>query len=466
MNRPTPSPATAWAPLLRSAVALHGLAAAGWLAVGCVLQLVATIRCIDGDFAAGIGALAQGRIAATATIAIDYGWGVNAALAAALWLAPRLRERPASASGVAFIAAVAWNVALAGACVAAQMDFTSGFPGMPFGAQSGLFAAITLLLASANVLHSLGAGAATLPGRWLCTAFGVFPVLFALGVYSTAIAPAPGLMPAIAAAWAAPLPLTLALVPAGLALAYARAIDNTAVTRPVAGFAPLLHATWLFAAPWIGLAPWVASPVPAWMPAAATSMAIVLGFVAFVLVLDLWRAQAGSWDGLLARIGILGLAAWIVLTALSGLPLLAGILPFTRFADGTRLVGIAAAALLLLGALRPAIPEVTGEDWKPLGCPRLLGIAWIALAIVAFAAYCIAGGWSAGTALAATDALGKVLASHAEITRGLETWNTAVAAAWGFLLAAAITVTLQAAWLSRHVCLVRRALANLGIIRA
>ena len=89
------------------------LSAAGWLATGAALSLLASIKLHAPAFLATCAALTYGRVQPAAWNALAFGFAVPAGLGVALWITARLSGTPLFGRRGIVVAAVLWNLGLA-----------------------------------------------------------------------------------------------------------------------------------------------------------------------------------------------------------------------------------------------------------------------------------------------------------------------------------------------------------------
>lgn len=424
---------------LAPAALLLAVSAALWLLAASALALLGSLQLHLPGFL-GCEILTHGRLRELQSAVLSYGWGVNAALAVALWISHRLGRVESRHAWVAVLGALGWNLALSWGAVAILRGASTGVPGLELPRETGPFLAACFLCVGlwAAVAFARRQSAAVFVSQWyIVAAVLAFPVLHLLAQAAVLWFPSRGVVQSLVAAWHAHGVLTLVLAPVALAALYYLIPKETG--RPIRGYYMSSVAFWLFLAcnAWAAPAHLLGSPIPVWLQSSGVVAAVMLsvpgliaaihfhgtllrggpspagrgpafGFaVAGATAFLLWIAAFASLStrGVSARLRFteaeqaLGLLGWHGFLTLSLLAALYYLLPRVarREWPSRALVSahlwlsvlgglVAAAALAALGWQRAAAPEGFAETARMLQSAASLGLALILVGHLAFAA--------------------------------------------------------------------------------
>jgi cytochrome c oxidase cbb3-type subunit 1 len=373
-------------------VALFGNAI-HWLIAAAVISLVLVIKLIVPGFLGGISFLSYGRLAPIARDLFLYGWGVQAALAAGIWLTARLAGRPLAQTplggllqGTLLISAtVLWNLAILIGSLGILAGYSTGvewleYPGWASGALLAAFLMIgiwAVLLFDRRVNEGV-----EVAQYYLVAGFCTFPWIYGtanlLLVWKPIQASAQG---SIQAWFSGSLP-TISLLPISLAALYAllpRLLGGHLHRRTLA---PLGFWALLLLGGWSGMTNLLGGPIPAWMSSAGVVAGVLFLIPVVITGINLYGIKR-EWDddripdaevkkSVAERFLFLGLFSFITygaITMISSWPMISGAMSFTGITEAkTQVLLVGAISFPLFGVLYEALPHLFGRSFW---CPKL-----------------------------------------------------------------------------------------------
>ena len=359
-------------------------AASGWLVIGLLLGLVASVKLHAPALLSGSAWLTYGRIQPAGMNALVYGFGLQAGLGVALWLLARLGRTPLVGASAAVAGGLLWNVGMVAGVVGILSGDSTGFEllEMPGYASPVLFLAFALLGASALLTFQARRASELYVSQWFILA----ALFWWAWIYSTAnlllvFLPVRGVMQALIGWWYLNNLFVIVLGFLGLGTIFYFVPKLT--SRPLHSYALALFAFWALAifAPWSGLAP--GAPLPAWMPSVSTFFTFLVLVptlaVAVNLLRTLWGADGA--DSVPLKFIRLGALAWIAFNLIAAIASIREVSYVTHFTwlerAQTELFVVGFFALVMLGAIYQIVPSLlTGGEI----CPKLRRITlWLAV---------------------------------------------------------------------------------------
>ncbi len=406
-----PSPATSASEVDASnAIPLYGIfmAGIGWLVLGSILGLIASVKLHAPALLSQFPALTYGRLIPAQNTIFLYGFAMQIGLGIAIWIISRLGRTKIVGSFAWGIGALLWNVGVFIGFISILSGDWTGLNRFEMPAATAtplfvgylLFGIVALLTFKARTVRDL------YPSMWFILAsIFWFPWIYATASYllhsgflrSSAIP--------VISGWYGHNFVSVVLL--NLALGASYYFIPKLSHRPLASEGLAIFGFWslLVVAPFGGFAATYA--VPRWVigMSVVSSVLCLLPILAHSLNWYQTVRQAGKspkpdqgigyflWAGFcFALFGIL--AAW------AALPTNNLIVGFTWFQTGlTQLLEYGFIGLVLLGALTVVVPKLTQLDWpihrlvKPHYLLTVIGILLMTLPV-------LMGGWIQGTGLA------------------------------------------------------------------
>ena len=178
--------------------------AAVWLLLGCLLQLLDSIKLHAPGLLASRPMLTYGRVHAAADTALLYGFGVPAALGVGLWLLCRLGRTRLAGPVVAAVGALGWNAAVAAGLWAILRGGGTGYEEFEMPrAIAPLLLLSYILIGTCGMMtfHQRRAGP-LYPSQWFVVgAFFWFAWIFSTAVMLLTVWPARGVLQASVQWW-------------------------------------------------------------------------------------------------------------------------------------------------------------------------------------------------------------------------------------------------------------------------
>lgn len=332
-----------------------------WLLTGAACLAVAALQLVSPDFL-GLG---YGKLMATASVTLIYGWLDLASLGAVFYLVPRLAgTRIKETPGV--VAAVVLN-----ACLVLLLLITmGGAQGRPFADMPGwmfdlwLFAHLVAAVAVLSTL-SLSKVKGTFAGTWhLGAAVVSMPLVLGLA----RLPHLTGASGVLADGFGTNGVLMLWLAPVGIASSYY--VAARASGRPFFNQRVALAGFWVlvFAGPLAGAGRQMFGPVPAWVQSVGTAASIALiatGLAALVGVI-----KTVSWDRAVAHPSLKFMATGSIvffLATIQGAALsmrsVARTLGTTGAVESQVWLLLTAFSLWMIGLIVFALPRLMGRRW-------------------------------------------------------------------------------------------------------
>ena len=391
--------------------------AAKWLVFALVLSLLASVNLhAEGGFMSHCPIFTYGRLYPAFMSAFIYGFGIQAAVGAALWLLARTGQTTLVGAGVATVGSLFWNLGVTFGVIAILAGWSTGFEllEMPFMVSLGLLAAYIAMAIPALFTLKNRANAEMYPTQYfVMAALFWFPWIYTAAVSLLNCAPVHGVMQAVIAWWYG---ANLFLVFFGMiglgAIFY---LIPLRVGKPLYSGNYAKTAFWLLliVAPLTGIP--AGAPVPAWLPAMSSAASLVLIAPLVLIVMNLHQTCEGALGRLKGDTILTGSYVGAHLFVLSVACIVIGPLletfnnvfsfmrifipgdltsssAFMEVADTTRLslfhpgadmlLFFGFFALTIMSVIHYAFPKVFGKDWPMVGVAKLtlmLGLAGVAI---------------------------------------------------------------------------------------
>ena len=346
--------------------------AALWLVLASLCSLIASIKFHSPDFLAGCAWLTYGRVRAVATDAQTYGFAMQAALGAALWIIARLVGNRVAQPGLIAFGGILWNLGVLVGVTGILAGDGTGFENfeMPRYAALLLFLAY-LVIALWTVLTLRGRRQAGLdPSQWfLLAALFWFPWIHSTATLLLTVCPVRGVMQSVVAWWYSANLNGVWFGLTGLAILFyllPRLTDRTLHSRHLALFA---FWTLILFGSWSGIP--AGAPVPAWMPALSAVATVLTIVPALAVAVNVFQTTGcpccrtkGIPPGSFLAVGTVSFVLGGFLRAAGAVPQISAVTRFTWFTVAqSQLAAYGFVGMTLFGAVYHIVPQVAGMEW-------------------------------------------------------------------------------------------------------
>lgn len=309
--------------------------AAGWLFLGSLLAFLNSLRFHAPDLLAHCPWLSFGRIAPAADTAFVYGFAIQAALAAALWMILRLTKTPLAESGFVFVGAGFWNLAvLIGFVGILAGDATSHpFFQLPQYALPLLFISYSIIAGLTLTTFLQRRVRDLYVSQWfLFAALLCFPWLLTTASLLLQYFPVRGVAQVVIESWYATGLLTTVL--GGIALAILFYLIPKLLQRPLHSRYLALFAFWILL--FFGAHAGVLSgtTVPSWISGLSTAMGFFVCFASLLIGINFYKTFDGSFARLVDsefRFVSIALFSFLLFALLNALNAYAPVTQITQF---------------------------------------------------------------------------------------------------------------------------------------
>jgi cytochrome c oxidase cbb3-type subunit 1 len=360
---------------LRHPVMFFLTSGAAWLAISIFLGVIASAKVHSPGFLSSWSWLTYGRVFPAHLNTLVYGWGMQAAFAAIIWLMARLSRKECTMVGTILTAGHIWNLGVAFGLIGILSGNGTGMPWMEFPAFAWplLLVSYFAIVVGSFIQFRVRPGGHVYISQWyLMAAMLWFPWIFTTANVLLHWMPGHPVMGAGINAWFRSAFIFLFFTPVALGVAYYLAPKVSG--RPVFSYSLAKFGFWSLAviAPWAGMQKLAGSPLPYFLPylgAAATALIFIPACAAAVNTLRTMLAAPetmGSSPSL--RFTAAGITGLMVLAAAAVLLNLPGstlrLTQFTLSGYGFDILAIYGFfTLILFGATYFIVPRVTLREW-------------------------------------------------------------------------------------------------------
>jgi cytochrome c oxidase cbb3-type subunit 1 len=373
------------------------LSAAGWLATGAALSLLASIKLHAPAFLATCAALTYGRVQPAAWNALAFGFAVPAGLGVALWITARLSGTPLFGRRGIVVAAVLWNLGLAIGLVGILAGDSTGVASLelPLYATPILLAAYLIMAVWGVFTFARRRASEVYIAQWyLLGAFFLFPWLYASASLLAVAAPLRGVLAAAAQIWFTHGLLTVHFGFIGLGATFyflPKLVGVPVQNRNLAVFGfwtlALFGGLGALQRGWGG-------PFPAWMLSSGIVGAALTAFPVLAVLMNLVPVLRGRNrtmpSPITLRFVTVGLWAYGLAGVLNVANSFAGLRRFTQFTlfplalDYLTLLGF--VSLAVLGAMYDLAPRLMRQPWPALSWAKYhFGLASLGSGVIVLA---------------------------------------------------------------------------------
>jgi cytochrome c oxidase cbb3-type subunit 1 len=360
---------------LRHPVMFFLTSGAAWLAVSIFLGVIASAKVHSPGFLSSWSWLTYGRVFPAHLNTLVYGWGMQAAFAAIIWLMSRLSRKECTMVGTILTAGHIWNLGVAFGVIGILSGNGTGMPWMefpPFAWPLLLASYFAIVVGSFIQFRVRPVGHVYVTQWYLLAAMLWFPWIYATANVLLHCMPGHPVMGAGINAWFRSAFIFLFFTPVALGVAYYLAPKVTG--RPVFSYSLAKFGFWSLAviAPWAGMQKLAGAPLPYFLPylgAAATALIFIPACAAAVNTLRTMLAapetMATSPALRFTAAGIVGLLVLTVAAVLLNLPgSTLRVTQFTVSGYGFEILALYGFfTLILFGATYFIVPRVTLREW-------------------------------------------------------------------------------------------------------
>jgi cytochrome c oxidase cbb3-type subunit 1 len=378
--------------------------AVGWLVVGTVLLLIASIKLHGGGMLAGLAWLSLGRVRPAAMDAILYGFACQAAFGVLLWLVCRLGRTVLTGGGAILTAGFIWNFTVFCGVLGVLGGASTGFIWLEMPRWTAPVFFITYAIIGAGALFTFRSrreGTLYVSQWYVLAALFWFPWIFSAATLLLLYLPARGVLQAAVNAWYTSNFSNFWLTPVGLAVIFYFIPKITGRPLYSRGLAAFGFWIFLFVANWTGLTPLVGGPLPAWMISASIGANFVLILPIICVAMNWYQTLCASGDCKRAlhdtalRYVLFGAVCYLMSSAEGILLGTRAVSVITRFTyvemACSHLALLGFVGMTLLGAIYYIVPRLVQAGWPSAKLVRV-HFNWSAIGIaVYFLALTMAG---------------------------------------------------------------------------
>ena len=266
---------------------------AGWLFLGALFALLNSFRFYDPDFLSHYSWLTFGRIQAAGNAAFIYGFALQSAMAAALWLLVRMGRTALAQPGYVCLGVAFWNFGVvAGVVGILAGDGATSYElfEIPKYAVPILFVAYSIVGGLAFVTFQQRQAGELYVSQWfLFAALLWFPWIFSAAGLLLHFYPVRGVAQAVIAGWYAAGLKTLVLGGVGLAVIFY--LLPKLLRRPLHSRYLALFSFWLLLFFGNGAGILSGTTVPSWISGLSEAMSFFVCFAAIMVGWNLYRTM-------------------------------------------------------------------------------------------------------------------------------------------------------------------------------
>lgn len=350
--------------------------ALGWLVLGCVFALIASLKFHGPALLAASPLLTYGHVHALHQTLLGYGFAVPAGLGVALWLFARLCRTTLQLPGFAVIGALGWNAGLLLGVIGILSGQSTGFEWQEMPANSGVilfFSFIFVAVTAWLTFHARQTRELYVSIWFLFAALLWFPWAFSGARLLLVRWPVNGAAQIAISLWYTHN-FTVVWVSL-ISLAVLFYFLPKLAERPLYSRGLALGTFWglVFLGGWGGVH--AAAPLPKWLSAVSTftNVLVIVPILAFAVNYRLTIAgqegrvkdAPGGRYFLFAAVAYL---LWGLLQAGTTVARVNEITEFTHFATAIRQGGLLAVLMIaMFGAICHIAPKISGVDWPLAG---------------------------------------------------------------------------------------------------
>ncbi len=386
----------------RTPTVLYFVTALGWLLVGTVFGLLASLKFNLPDWLGDISVLTFGRIRPAHLNTVIYGWASLAGAGMNVWLTTRLCRVPLQLGWLNYIAAALWNLGVLFGTIAVLTGYSQGLEWLEFPTFASGLIAVGFVFFAVSIIQTFRKRKVQhlYISLWYILASMLwFPLLYVtanLGIYQ-------GVTEAAMNWWYAHNALAVWFTPIGLAGAYY--FIPKVIGRPIYSYYLGLLGFWAFALfyNWNGIHHLIGGPLPTWL----VTISIVASVMMVVPVLAVavnhhmttvqhFRLLRYSPTLRFVVFGAMSYTAVSLQGSLEATRSFNEVVHFTHYTVGHAHFGVYGfLSMILFGAMYYIMPRLAKWEWP---YPNLIKIHFwtTAVGIIIYVLAMIIGGWIQG----------------------------------------------------------------------
>lgn len=345
---------------------------AGWLFLGSLFALLNSYRFYDPDFLSHYSWLTFGRIEAAGSAAFIYGFALQSAMAAALWMLARMGRTTLAQPGYICLGVAFWNFGvLAGVAGILAGDGATSYElfELPQYAVPILFIAYSIVGGMAFVTFWQRQSGELYVSQWfLFAALLWFPWIFSAAGLLLHFRPVRGVTQSVIAGWYAAGLKTLVLGGVGLAVIFY--LVPKLLRRPLHSRYLALFSFWLLLFFGNGAGILSGATIPSWISGLSAAMSFFVCFAAIMIGWNLYLTVGNQMHRLwqpdfrfvsFSLLSFLLAGVWGVVHALKGV---AELTQFTMMLDALdQLVLGGFFSMAVFGIAYYLLPRILGAEW-------------------------------------------------------------------------------------------------------
>jgi cytochrome c oxidase cbb3-type subunit 1 len=391
----------------RGPVLLLFFMGAGWLVLGSLFALIASIKLHAPAMMSACPWVTYGRLDAAQTTIFLYGFASEVAIGLVLWLTSQLGRVPLARPSAATVGVIFWNIALAIGVIGILAGDTTGFEWFEvprYAAPLFVFSFILIGIVAVVTYHSRVERTTYVSQWFLLAALFILPWTLTTANLLLLIHPVRGVMQAVVDYWLIGNFLYLWLVSVAIATLFYFIPKLSG--QALHSYYLALFAFWVFLlfGGWCGIP--AGAPLPRWMPAVSAGARLLLLIPILAIVFNLrWTLCKSTVKGnAILRFMIFSLVSLLVaglLNAGNSLPVISDVTEFTLFTGALSYLWLyGVVAMAFFGAIYYIVPQLTALEWKKPGtiCAHF---GLVALGLILFVLAFAIGGLKQGQAMSA-----------------------------------------------------------------
>ena len=345
---------------------------AGWLFLGALFALLNSFRFYDPDFLSYYSWLTFGRVQAAGSAAFIYGFALQSAMAAALWLLVRMGRTALAQPGYVCLGVAFWNFGvLAGVVGILAGDGATSYElfEIPKYAVPILFVAYSIVGGLAFVTFWRRRAGELYISQWfLFAALLWFPWIFSAAGLLLHFYPVRGVAQAVIAGWYAAGLKTLVLGGVGLAVIFY--LIPKLFRRPLHSRYLALFSFWLLLFFGNGAGILSGATVPSWISGMSAAMSFFVCFAAIMVGWNLYRTMGdqmrrlGHPDFRFVSFSLLSFLLAGILSAVNALKGVAEITQFTLVLPALNQLALGGFfSMAVFGIAYYLLPRILDTEW-------------------------------------------------------------------------------------------------------
>jgi len=348
--------------------------AVGWLVIGTVLALIASIKFHTPGFLVSEEWLPLGRVRTAHLNTVIYGWATNSGIAVAFWIMARLTRTRLMHAGFLYVAGAFWNLGVLIGTVGILKGDMEAVEWLEFPRYVTplLFVSYALIGVWAIITFRFRRSEHTYVSQWYILA-GLFwfPWLYSVAQIMLIFAPTIGVIQPLTNWWFAHNVLGLWFTPIGLAAAYY--FIPKVLGKPIHSYELSVVGFWTLALfyNWAGVHHLIGGPVPVWVQTAGIVGSLMMVIPVVVTAINHHFTVVGSfsavWSSPTLRFIVFGAVNYTIVSLLGSTMSLRSVnlvTHFTHFTVAHAHHGMYAFfTMVMFGSIYYMLPRLLHKEW-------------------------------------------------------------------------------------------------------